>query len=52
MKELEPLDFVTRNIQKYLNTTEHRLSGRLLSGSSIIRIGLTLRVNLSGILQN
>jgi len=39
--------------RKFVLTTEElHLTGRLLSGSPIIRIGLALRVNLSRILQN
>jgi len=35
-----------------INTVEFHLSGVLLSGSPVIHICLTLRVNLSRILQN
>jgi len=35
-----------------INTVKLHLSGRCLSGSPIIQIGLALQVNLSRILQN
>jgi hypothetical protein len=44
--------FNAQNLTSWIATTELHLSGRWLSWSPIIQIGLALRVNLSRILQD